>query len=59
MEDLRGLSCALVTQRRRLAELVELCGGVDPEHPLVAFSLRWIEWLEEQIKQKQKKRADP
>ena len=57
MEDLRGLTAALMAQRRRLAELVALCGGVDPEHPLQAFSLRRIKWLEARIEEERKKRA--
>ena len=49
MSERRDLTAALTRQRRRLKELIELCGREDPEHPLQAFSLRRIAWLEEQI----------
>ena len=49
MTELRRLSAALTVQRRRLQELIEICGKLDPEHPLQAYSLRRIAWLEEQI----------
>lgn len=57
MSNLRGLTAALMAQRRRLAQLVALCGGVDPEHPLQAFSLRRIKWLEARIEEERQKRA--
>lgn len=49
MSELRSLTAALNYQRRRLRELVELCGGPDPDHPLQEFSRRRIAWLENQI----------
>lgn len=49
MSELRDLTAALTRQRRRLKELIELCGREDPEHPLQQFSHRRIAWLEEQI----------
>jgi len=55
MNELKGLSLALFRQRRRLQELVEISGKLDPDHPLQQFSIRRIEWLEkeiEKIKQK-------
>lgn len=48
------LTIALKFQRRRLQELVEICGKLDPEHPLQAYSLRRIAWLEEQIAKSKK-----
>ena len=33
MSELRDLTAALTRQRRRLKELIELCGREDPEHP--------------------------
>lgn len=49
MTELGRLTAALTAQRRRLQELIEICGKLDPEHPLQAHSLRRIKWLEEQI----------
>ena len=49
MTELGRMSAALTAQRRRLKELIEICGKLDPEHPLQAYSLRRIEWLEGQI----------
>ena len=49
MTDLRRMTAALTAQRQRLKELIEICGKLDPEHPLQAYSLRRIKWLEEQI----------
>ena len=49
MTELGRLTAALTAQRRRMNELVEMCGKLDPEHPLQAHSLRRIKWLEEQI----------
>jgi len=48
------LTIALKFQRRRLQELIEICGKLDPEHPLQAYSLRRIAWLEEQIAKSKK-----
>ena len=56
MSELRSLTAALTYQRRRLRELVELCEGPDPDHPLQEFSRRRIAWLEKQIGE-QKKQA--
>lgn len=50
---LKGLKAALARQERRLAQLMEISGGLDPEHPLQAYSLRRIAWLKEQIQNKQ------
>lgn len=49
MTELGRMTAALTAQRRRLKELIEICGKLDPEHPLQAYSLRRIKWLEEQI----------
>jgi len=49
MSKLRELTAALTQQRRRLQELVEISGKLDPAHPLQQFSIRRIEWLEKQI----------
>ena len=54
MSDLRSLTAALTYQRRRLQELVDLCGGPDPDHPLQEFSRRRIAWLEKQIEEVRK-----
>ena len=54
MSELRRLTAALIRQKRRLNELIEISGGLDPEHPLQAFSLRRIEWLEKKIEEKKK-----
>lgn len=55
--DLKGLKLVLAAQKRRLAELVEVCGGEDPEHPLQDLCLRRIRWLETQISKEQEKAA--
>ena len=49
MSELRDLTAALTRQRRRLKELIEICGREDLDHPLQAFSRRRIAWLEAQI----------
>lgn len=49
MTELGRMTAALTAQRRRLNELIEICGKLDPEHPLQAYSLHRIEWLEGQI----------
>ena len=49
MSELRSLTAALTYQRRRLQELVELCGKPDPDHPLQEFSRRRIAWMESKI----------
>lgn len=55
MKELRSMTAALAWQRRRLQDLVELCGGLDPEHPLQRYSIRRIAWLEARIAEKIKK----
>lgn len=55
--DLKSLKLALAAQKRRLAELVEISGGQDPEHPLQSFSMRRIQWLEMKISEEQEKAA--
>lgn len=52
MKELRSMTAALTRQRQRLAELVELCGGLDQDHPLQRYSIRRIAWLEERIAEK-------
>lgn len=52
MKELKSLITARTRQRQRLAELVELCGGLDQDHPLQRYSIQRIAWLEEQIAQK-------
>lgn len=54
MSELRSLTAALIYQRRRLRELVELCGGPDQDHPLQEFSRRRISWLEGKIEELKK-----
>lgn len=49
MDELRSLAATLRHQRRRLQELVEICGGYDLSHPLQRFAVRRIVWLEEEI----------
>lgn len=56
MGELRSLTAALTYQQRRLQELVEISGKLDPGHPLQWYSLQRIKWLEDQIA-KQKKQA--
>ena len=51
MSELCSLTTALTRQKKRLNELVEISGGLDPEHSLQAFSLRRIEWLETRIEE--------
>ena len=51
MSNKRGLALALSRQRRRLNELIDAHGKYDPEHPMQAYSLRRIEYLEQQLKQ--------
>lgn len=53
MNELKSLKLSLAAQKRRLAQLVEISGGEDPTHPLQAFSLRRIAWLEERIRREQ------
>ena len=55
--DTRALRLALFAQKKRLAELVELCGSEDPTHPLQKFSLQKILWLEKRIAEIQEKPA--
>lgn len=57
MYELRGLKVALTAQRKRLEDLVELCGGEDPNHPLQKFSLQRISWLENRIAEMKEKTA--
>ena len=54
MKELRSMTAALTRQRCRLAELVELCGGPDQDHPLQRYSIRRIAWLEKQIEEQRK-----
>lgn len=55
MSELRNLTFALNRQRKRLHELVDLCGGPDPDHPLQEFSRRRIAWLENRIEEIKKR----
>ena len=55
MSELRSLTAALTWQKRRLKELIEISGRLDPEHPLQAYSLRRIEWLEKRIDEEKQK----
>lgn len=57
MDELHKLQFMLGRQHRRLKDLVEICGGLDPNHPLQAYSLHRIKWIEEQIEEEKKKRA--
>lgn len=52
MKELRNMTAALTWQRRRLAELVEMCGGLDQDHPLQRYSIQRIAWLEKRIAEK-------
>ena len=54
MSELRSLIASLTRQRHRLQELVEICGGLDPEHPLQRYSIQRIAWLEKRIEEKKK-----
>ena len=54
MNELRSLTIALTRQRRRLQELVEICGGLDPNHPLQRYSIQRIAWLEQRIEENRK-----
>lgn len=51
MNELHKLHVMLGRQHRRLKDLIEICGGLDPSHPLQAYSIRRIEYLEKQIEQ--------
>lgn len=51
MDELRSLIASLNYQRRRLRELVEMCGREDPDHPLQRYSIQRIQWLEKKIEQ--------
>ena len=55
MDELRSLSASLRRQRKRLEELVEISGGLDPQHPLQRYSIQRIAWLEAQIEEAKKK----
>lgn len=54
MNELRSLTASLAYQRRRLKQLVEMCGGLDPNNPMQQFSVRRIEWLEKRIEEVKK-----
>lgn len=45
----RSIQLSLSVQRRRLAELVDLAGGFDPEHPLHRLVAWRIESLEAKL----------
>lgn len=51
MSNIRSLKFALTRQRMRLQQLIEVHGKFDPDHPMQAYSLRRIEYLEKQIEQ--------
>ena len=55
MDELRSLSASLWHQRKRLEELVEISGGLDPQHPLQRYSIQRIAWLEAKIEEAKKK----
>lgn len=54
MKELKSLVMALTRQRCRLAELVEICGGLDQDHPLQRYSIQRIAWLEKRIEENRK-----
>lgn len=56
MSNNRSLQFALTRQRLRLQQLIEAHGKFDPDHPMQAYSLRRIEYLEKQI-EKEKEAA--
>lgn len=45
---------ALVGQKKRLEELIEVSGKYDPHHPLQLYSIRRIVWLELQIEKEKR-----
>lgn len=49
MSNIRSLQFALTRQRLRLQQLIEAHGKSDPDHPMQAYSLRRIEYLESQL----------
>lgn len=57
MNELKSLRLCLAAQKKRLAELVEISGGEDPHHPLQAYSIRRIAWLENRIREEQERAA--
>lgn len=57
MDELHKLHIMVGRQQRRLRDLVEIHGGLDPEHPLQAYSIQRIKYLEERIEEEKQKRA--
>ena len=57
MTELQKLTMLRGRQERRLKDLVQICGKLDPEHPLQAYSIQRIKYLEERIEEEKKKRA--
>ena len=55
--ELKYLKASLASQRRRLKQLEEISGGPDPNHPLQAFSIRRIAWLENEIRKHEERAA--
>ena len=52
--NLRALTSSLTLQKRRLKELVEICGGLDETHPLQKYSIDRISKLEKEIEKLKK-----
>ena len=57
MTELQKLTMLRGRQERRLKDLVQIGGKLDPEHPLQAYSIQRIKYLEERIEEEKKKRA--
>lgn len=57
MTELQKLTMLRGRQERRLKDLVQIYGKLDPEHPLQAYSIQRIKYLEERIEEEKKKRA--
>lgn len=57
MSNIRSLRLSLTRQRVRLQQLIEAHGKFDPEHPLQAYSIQRIKYLEERVDEEKEKRA--
>lgn len=55
--NLRSLTVSLNVRKRRLKELIEICGGLDETHPLQKYSIDRIAELEKEIEKLKKPEA--
>jgi hypothetical protein len=55
--NLRSLTASLNVRKRRLKELIEICGGFDETHPLQKHSMDRISKLEKEIEKFKKPEA--